>query len=66
MRFENRANLRQVDENNVAERVLRVVRNADGAGFAIELNPLMLFGVFVFFGISHALSLRGFVWETIV
>ena len=32
-----RADFRQLDEDDVAERVLRVVGDADGAGVAVEL-----------------------------
>ena len=41
------AHLRQVDKHNVAQRVLRVIRNADGALRAVDVNPLVFLRVLV-------------------
>ena len=41
--FNGVADLGQVDEDDVAEGVLRVVGDADLAGLALDLDPLMLF-----------------------
>src|SRR5208282_5148683 len=43
----------QIDENDVAERLLRMVRNAHGCVLPIGFNPLVLFGVFEVGWIGH-------------
>src|ERR1700733_10664291 len=48
------AGLRQIDENDVAQRSLCVIGNADSRGLAIGLDPFVFFGVFEVCWIRHA------------
>src|SRR5215469_11828951 len=50
------AYLGHVDVNNIAQRVLRVVRNADGPDLAVERNPLVFARVATVRGISHRMT----------
>ncbi len=36
------ANLRQLDENNIAQRILGKIRNSDSANRTLDTNPLMI------------------------
>ncbi len=56
--FEGVADLGQIDEDDVAERALRVVGDADGAGGAVDGDPLVFLGVLVVGGVGHSAVLR--------
>ena len=58
MLFQDAADLRQLTEYDIAERALGVVRDADGDYIAFGFRPLMILGVFQFFGKAHVLLLR--------
>ena len=47
------ADLGQIDENDVAQRFLGVVRDADGRTLAVGFDPLVFFGVLEVGRIGH-------------
>ena len=53
-----RANLRQVNKDNVSQQFLRVRGNANGGLGAVGVNLLMFLGVAVVCRIAHALILK--------
>lgn len=54
MRGESCAHFGQIDKDDIAERRLRVVGNANSADVAVYFNPLVFFGVFIGRRIAHA------------
>src|SRR3954447_11815278 len=55
------ADLGQFDKDDVAERILRVSRDADRGDAALGFNPLVLFRVLVIRGIRHFSSWLSFI-----
>src|SRR5438445_6527548 len=51
------AHLGQLYENDVAQRLLGIIRDADGRILTLGFDPFVFFGVFPIAGISHSSSL---------